>query len=151
METRETNTTVLWSFESIFTGKSNKGVISSWSAASYWGFSPRIDSKIFITYPKGYNPNLKSSSIIKKQRSGDLYSKDIKHIMFDDKNMNVYSPERTIVELIKDAKGTFNDVLVETIKNFFNVVNYKYAVVIEWAKKFKIEGIVKAFFAMNNG
>ena len=148
MEAREVNTSVLWSFESIFTKKTNKGVISSWSAASYWGFSPLLNSKAYITYPKGYNPNIKSSNLVKKQRAGNKYSEDIQHIMFDEQPMNVYSPERTIVEIIKDAKGIFNDVLVETIKTFIERVKYNFKDVLKWAKNFNIEGIVNAFFAM---
>jgi len=38
--------------------------------------------------------------------------------------MNIYSPERTIIEIIKDAKGKYNDVLIETIRNFFNKIKY---------------------------
>lgn len=144
------NETILWSYDGIFTKKANRGVISSWSAASYWGFSPLIDLKVYITYPKGYNPNIKSPNVIKKHRSGEMYSSDIKHITFDNIDMNVYSPERTIVEIIKDAKGNFNDVLIETIRTFFSVISYKYSLILKWAKKFNIEGIVKAFFAMNN-
>ena len=148
MDSRQVNTTMLWSFNDIFTHKTNKGVISSWSAASYWGFSPKIDSKIYITYPKGYNPNFKSSNIVKKQRTGIKYSDDIQEITFDTKKMNVYSPERTIVEIIKDAKGEFNDVLVEIIKNFIKLIKYEFSNVIKWAKEFHIEGITKAFFVM---
>ena len=150
MESRQVNTTVLWSFDSIFTEKTNNGVISSWSAASYWGFSPKIDSKIYITYPKGYDSNFKSVNLISRQRTGSKYWEDILKIAFDNKNMNIYSPERTIVEIIKDAKGEFNDVLVETIKNFIKLIKYEFSNVIKWAKRFHIEGIVKSFFVMTN-
>ena len=151
MQIEGVNTTILWSFEEMFTDKSNKGVISLWSAASYWGFAPKDYLKMYITYPKGYNRNFKSNSLVKKQRTGKKYYGDIEQITFYNKSMNVYKTERTIVEIIKEAKGQFDAILIETIETFIRVCKYEYPTIIMWAKEFNVENVVRALFSMGHG
>ena len=147
----DNNVPLMMSIEDLFSNKENKKVLSSWSAATFWGFSPLIDTTLYITCPKGYNPNINKKYISVKQRAGTKYNQDILTFDYEGMKVNVYSPERTIVEIIKETKNSYTDVIVETIRNFFKNIKYSVNKLREMAKSFKIEHIVEAFMAVYNG
>ena len=143
---RETYEAVLWSLEHIYRSNKEPMVISSWSAASYWGFSPLIDQKLYITYEKGKTLYIKSNVVSKKEQISENYHKGIVNICFDKTPMFVYEPERTIVEIIKEVNGVYNDVLIETITMFLDQQTNNLDKVITWSKWFNIEVEVKKLF-----
>ena len=117
------DTSILFSIQDILKNKT-KMVISKWTSAALWGFSDVMNNKIDLTVPKGYNPRLNNKEVAIKQRTNNFFNPGIIRFMFEDQEIKVYSPERTIVELIKEKKDNLNDNDINTFRNFFN--NFKY-------------------------
>ena len=116
----------------------NKVVISSWTALDFYGINEDLISETYITVPKGYNP-VKIREFAKvKQRSGERYDFQIEQYNIEDKIVNIYSPERAVVEVVKEQKGKYTDLIISFIKNFFRKFKYNVPKLIEAAKKFNI-------------
>lgn len=136
------NTSVLLAVEELFTSKRKNGVISHNTAALAWGFSNLTTRKIDITFPKS-----KVSNDIKKdwddfnvyQQVIDKYIEGIETIEWEGKEIRIYSPERTIVEIIKEKGSRLNDTDIETIKTFFKYFNYDHNSLNKFSKLFNVE------------
>ncbi|MCK5866817.1 MAG: hypothetical protein KAG14_00315 [Mycoplasmataceae bacterium] len=139
------NENIIHSIESFFNRRTTKGVLSGESSAVWWGFSDVIPQTWHITVPGSYNATNKSSSFIFKKMNVKKYEIDIKRFSTDQGEIRVYSPERTIVEIIKSAKGNYTDVILQTIKNFFSTIKYQTKKLINIAKTFNVERELLAF------
>jgi len=142
---------IFWSLEDEIINRTNKFVLSSWTAASIWGFNEIFDMKYFITFPKGYNLKTDPKTIVKKQRSKEKYNLGIIQIPYKGKKIKVYSPERAVVEIIEETKGNYNDVIISIIKNFFTYIDFDRDELLTIAKKFNVLEVVKVFMAVYCG
>ena len=129
--------------EPIFSNESKRGVITGVSAADLYGFSHVIPNKIDITYPKGYNPNKKKEHMNINYKTKDRYEYEMNLYLIDGIEYRIYSPERVIVEMIKNSKNNFNDMMISTIKEFFTNMEYDVNKIMEIARFFNIENQVK--------
>ena len=147
----EENSAILFSTKSFFTPRTTKGVLSFESAASWWGFSEAIDSEWDITVPRNYNPTNKSDQYNINRMANDKYDLEIITFKIEDREVRVYSPERTLIELVKRAKKSINDVIIQTIRNFFSMIEYSSKKLHELAKKFNVEQEVTIWEMALNG
>ena len=147
----EENSAILFSTKSFFTPRTTKGVLSYESAASWWGFSEDIGLEWSITVPRNYNPTNKSKQYNFNRMANDKYELEIITFKIEDREMRVYSPERTIIEIIKRAKKSINDVVIQTIRNFFYSFEYCTKKLHELAKKFNIDNEVTIWEMALNG
>lgn len=148
------NTFVLLTVEDFFTEKRKNGVLSMTTAAVIWGFSPVLLQKIDMTFPIS-----KVSTDIKNNKNNfrilqqveERYNEGINVINWDGKKIRVYSPERTIVELIKEYWTNLDDVVIETIRNFFKDFEYDSKELDYFAKLFNVQNEVKFARGLING
>ena len=129
--------------EPIFINESKRGVITGTSAADLYGFSHVIPNKIDITYPKGYNSNKRKDIMNINYKTKERYEYEMNQYLIDGIEYRIYSPERVIVEIIKNSKNNFTDMMIATIKEFFTNMKYDFEKIMEVARFFKVENEVK--------
>ena len=113
------------SIADFFTDKRSIGVVSKNTAADMYGFSNLLLDEVNITIPKGYNNAIRAAYSFNSNVKSK-YSFQLDKYMIEGKQVRIYSPERTIVELIKEGYTKITDVFIDTMKLFFN--NFKYSV-----------------------
>ena len=147
----EENSAILFSTKSFFTPRTTKGVLSYESAASWWGFSEEIDSEWNITVPRNYNPTNKSKQYSFNRMAISKYELEIITFKLEDREVRVYSPERTIIEIVKRAKKSITDVIIQTIRNFFTNFKYSSDKLHQLAKEFNVDQEVTIWEMALNG
>lgn len=133
---------MLWGYEDIFKRISKKVIISKFAAAELWGFSDTINSKWEVFVEKGYNNKNLRDHFVVTQLIPSKMNYEIVEVISNDVKFYITSPERTIVDLIKDAKGTYNDILISTIKEAFNGKYLDKLKLLNYAKEQKVSDIV---------
>ena len=133
----------------MFQDKPNKVVVSSWTALDFFGINDILIHEITVTVPNGYNPVKIREVANVKQRNADKYDFQIETFNIEGKLVNIHSPERAFVEVIKEQKGKYNDVTISIIKRFFTKFKYDSKKLIEAAKKFKILNEINNLRAFN--
>ena len=135
---------IIWmDIEDLFSNTKKKIAISSWTAAEFYGFSNFINKKINFTVPNGYNDKRLRSIATVKQRNISKYNFQLETYLYDGKIINIYSPERTFVEILKENINNLTDTIKEFISNFFNTYKYSKEKLFEAAKWANIEKEVK--------
>ena len=122
----------------MFQDKPNKVVVSSWTALDFFEINDDLIHEITVTVPNGYNPVKIREVANVKQRSADKYDFQIETFNIEGKLVNIHSPERAFVEVIKEQKRNYNDVIISLIRRFFTEFKYDAKKLIEAAKKFNI-------------
>ena len=122
----------------VFQDKPNKIVISSWTALDFFGINEDLIHETTVTVPKGYNSVKIREFANVKQRTPKKYDFQIEIFNIEGKLVNIHSPERAFVEVIKEQKGRYSDVIISLIRGFFTKFKYDVRKLIEAAEKFNI-------------
>lgn len=140
----------LISFSDIFDSRSEKGVICKYSAAYAWGFNKQKPDKTYITFPKFYNPAKKEAWMKLNYKVIKRYELQIETIKLNNISYRIYSPERTIVEIIKDNINNMNKYNIGITQNFFNSYKYDPKKLKEAASEFNVTEYVNMMVAIAN-
>lgn len=124
--------------------RSKKYIISKYTAAEVWGFSPFLMTKLCLTVPKGYNPN-KSKDYEITTKVISKFENDMIKVTFEGREFRIYSPEKTLVEIVKSLKNEYNDQNLELIQMFFKKVKYDKKKLFEIAKEENALEAIAAF------
>jgi predicted transcriptional regulator of viral defense system len=98
-----------------------KYVFSYQCALFLWGMSDRSPEHLEVSGPKNYRPlgRSKSEAIRHVVRQDELYSLGITNVQTIYGNpVRVYSPERTLLDLIKHRKETDPEIFVKALKAY---------------------------------
>lgn len=133
----------------MFQEKPNKVVVSSWTALDFFGINDDLIHEITITVPNGYNPVKIREVANVKQRNADKYGFQIESFNIEGKWVNIHSPERAFVEVIKEQKGRYSDVIISLIRRFFTKFKYDVKKLIDAAKRFNILDEINNLRAFN--
>ena len=125
------------SVEWFFTSRRKLGVISKESAADMYGFNNTILNGIDLTIPNGYNANLKNHFDL-NYNFEEKYNFQLERYLINEKEVRIYSPERTIVELIKKNFNNITDIFISLVKGFFESFKYNDKKLYEAASFFKV-------------
>ena len=140
---KETQPIIWIDIDDFFSITRNKIVISSWTAAEFYGFSNFINKELNFTVPVGYNnKNLRAGARV-KQRNAEKFNFQLETYMYEEKVINIYSPERTFIEIFKENINNLTDTVKEFIKSFFREYKYSKEKLFKAAKWAKVEKEIK--------
>ena len=140
---KETQPIIWIDIEDFFSITRNKIIISSWTAAEFYGFSNFVNKELNFTVPISYNNKSLRAGAKVKQRNAEKISFQLETYMYEDKVINIYSPERTFIEIFKENINNLTDTIKEFIKGFFREYKYSKEKLFKAAKWAKVEKEVK--------
>lgn len=126
------------------------GIFSYETALYIHGLAERYPYQYSLTFKKGYHSNtLKNYNITPKYTDNKLYELEIvKGLSLKQKDIKVYSPERTLCEILKTKAHTDIQVIIYAFKTYFST-NYKNKTDIgklcELSKIFKVQDKVYSY------
>lgn len=139
------DTSIILSFVMQTKKNNTRMILSKYSAAIFWGFSPLLTRKLYVTVPKCYH--VQSDNFDVSYRNKDVIDNDIINFTFEDRVVKITTLEKTFVDLIKEFKNDYNDHKTEIIKNFFNSTQYNKDYLYKLSKESNVFEIIKAFEA----
>ncbi len=127
--------------------KCTKGIYSLETALYYHNLIERVPFKCDITIPSNYNTRLLKNTKYKfHYLKQDLYEVGITELKTEfGNNIRVYDLERTICDIIREKDSIERNLFVEALKNYAKSNKKNPKKLYEYAKKFKIEDIVKMY------
>lgn len=145
------NRSIMNSLDDVLSTKTQKWVLSKYSAAALWGFSNIFSSEIEVTFPKGQKSS-KITDLVGQfkthTRVDEKYEDGIVVVDYKGFPVKAYEPERTIVEIMKDSENAIDDIVLDTIKSFVENVDFDKDKIEKYAKMFNIEQAVKYTFGV---
>ena len=134
---KETQPIIWIDIEDFFSITRNKIIISSWTAAEFYGFSNFVNKELNFTVPISYNNKSLRAGAKVKQRNAEKISFQLETYMYEDKVINIY---KTLLKQYKDDNVIIGFISVDerkVDKNFYKTERTNLSVVSGYKDKAK--------------
>ncbi len=120
-----------------------KAVIALTSALAYYGITTQIPTRVWFALPRGTKkPRIEHPPIAVVHLSNRSYQAGIDTILLDGKEVQVYSPEKTVADCFKFRGRIGEEIAIEALKDYLGQQEIKINKLMEFAKINRVDQVM---------
>jgi predicted transcriptional regulator of viral defense system len=120
-----------------------KAVIALTTALAYYGLTIQIPSRVWFALPRGIKkPKIEHPPIAVVHMSPRSYQAGMITIQLDGKDVQIYSPEKTVADCFKFRGRIGEEIAIEALKDYLGQQDFKINELMEYAKINRVDKIM---------